>query len=192
MTAGRGAAAVPGRPAIQSPAVALDGEIALMVLRPRRSISCHGAALAHGGTASSEGAPSALGAAHHANYYGGFLPPAESFAFCVSPTGTETRAFRGRSSGIGAATARALAAPDTAIAPRARRSRAGADKGRPGRARQGAGRRSRQARHRASPVEETAAAFGQLDVVVSNAGFADRRAIGALHRARLGTRACRP
>src|SRR4029453_9085232 len=32
-------------------------------------------------------------------------------------------------------------------------------------------------------VDETTAAFGRLDVVVSNAGFADRRAIGTLDRA---------
>ena len=36
---------------------------------------------------------------------------------------------------------------------------------------------------RAGWSSETAAAFGRLDVVVSNAGFADRRAIGTLDRA---------
>jgi NAD(P)-dependent dehydrogenase (short-subunit alcohol dehydrogenase family) len=94
----------------------------------------------------------------------------------------------GASSGIGAATARALAAPGTAIALHARSNRAGADKvadfvrgagaealvlegdlGQPGTARR--------------LVDATAARFGRLDVVVSNAGFADRRLVGELDRA---------
>ena len=94
----------------------------------------------------------------------------------------------GASSGIGAATARALAAPGTAIALHARRNRAGADKvadsvrsagaqalvvegdlAQPGTARR--------------LVEEAVGAFGRLDVVVSNAGFADRRPIGEIDRA---------
>src|SRR6476620_12422351 len=94
----------------------------------------------------------------------------------------------GASSGIGAATARLLAGQGTAIAVHARRNKAGAEKvaaevraaggdalilegdlGEPGTARR--------------LVEETAAQFGRLDVVVSNAGFADRRAIGTLDRA---------
>ena len=94
----------------------------------------------------------------------------------------------GASSGIGAATARALAAPDTAIVLHARKNRAGADKvadvvrgaraealvlladlAQPG------------AAHRL--VDETAQKFGRLDVVVSNAGFADRRAVGDIDRA---------
>ncbi len=93
----------------------------------------------------------------------------------------------GASSGIGAATARALAAPDTAIVLHARKNRAGADKvaqvvrdaggktlvvegdlAKPGTARR--------------LIEETAAAFGRLDVVVSNAGFADRRPVDQLDR----------
>ena len=62
----------------------------------------------------------------------------------------------GASSGIGAATARALAAPDTAIALHARKNRAGAGEGRwlrPRRRRRAAGprRRSRRKRHRAGP-----------------------------------------
>jgi 3-oxoacyl-[acyl-carrier protein] reductase len=84
----------------------------------------------------------------------------------------------GASSGIGAATARALAAPDAAIALHARKNRAGADK---------VAEVVRDAGGKAlvveGDVEETAAAFGRLDVVVSNAGFADRRAIGTLDRA---------
>jgi 3-oxoacyl-[acyl-carrier protein] reductase len=94
----------------------------------------------------------------------------------------------GASSGIGAATARALAAADTAIALHARNNRAGAEKvaafvhgagaealvvagdlGQPGTAQR--------------LVAETVQKFGQLDVVVSNAGFADRRPIGELDRA---------
>ncbi|MGD9882780.1 MAG: SDR family NAD(P)-dependent oxidoreductase [Reyranella sp.] len=93
----------------------------------------------------------------------------------------------GASSGIGAATARALAAPGAAIALHARRNRAGAeavarqlegsgaetlivegDLARPGTA--------------AHLVDETAARFGRLDIVVSNAGFADRRPVGELDR----------
>ena len=94
----------------------------------------------------------------------------------------------GASSGIGAAAARALAAPDTAIALHARRNRSGAarvaqalaaggaqslvlegDLGEPG-----TGTRL---------VEETAARYGRLDGVISNAGFADRRLVGEIDRA---------
>ena len=94
----------------------------------------------------------------------------------------------GASSGIGAATARALAAADTAIALHARKNRAGLEKV-AGFAR-GAGAEALilegdlavggTARRL---VDETAQKFGQLDVVVSNAGFADRRPIGELDRA---------
>jgi 3-oxoacyl-[acyl-carrier protein] reductase len=94
----------------------------------------------------------------------------------------------GASSGIGAAAARALAAPDTAIALHARKNRAGTERvaeavgaaggqslvlegdlGHPG-----TGTRL---------VEETVARFGKLDGVVSNAGFADRRLVGEIDRA---------
>lgn len=94
----------------------------------------------------------------------------------------------GASSGIGAAAARILAAPDTAIALHARKNRAGAERvaqaigaagaetlivegdlGQPG-----TGTRL---------VEETVARFGKVDAVVSNAGFADRRQIGEIDRA---------
>ncbi len=94
----------------------------------------------------------------------------------------------GASSGIGAATARALAAPDTAISLHARKNRTGLEKvaaavqaggGAPlllegDLALAGTGRRL---------IEETAAKFGRFDVLVSNAGFADRRLIGEVDRA---------
>jgi 3-oxoacyl-[acyl-carrier protein] reductase len=94
----------------------------------------------------------------------------------------------GASSGIGAAAARALAAPDTAIAIHARKNRSGAERvaqqvgaagaetlvlegdlGQPG-----VGTRL---------VEETVARFGKIDGAVSIAGFADRRPVGEIERA---------
>jgi 3-oxoacyl-[acyl-carrier protein] reductase len=94
----------------------------------------------------------------------------------------------GASSGIGAAAARAVAAPQTAIALHARKNRSGLERvaqavsaagaeplileGDLGHA--GVGTRL---------VEETVARFGHLDAVVSNAGFADRRLIGEIDRA---------
>jgi len=94
----------------------------------------------------------------------------------------------GASSGIGAATARALAAPDTAVALHARKNRAGLEKvagvvrgaGAEALILEGDLAASGSAR---SLVEVTAQKFGRLDVVVSNAGFADRRPIGELDRA---------
>ena len=94
----------------------------------------------------------------------------------------------GASSGIGAATARALAAPDVAIALHARKNRAGADKV-AGFVREAGAEALVLEGDLAKPgtarrlVDETAAAFGRLDVVVSNAGFADRRPVDQLDRA---------
>jgi 3-oxoacyl-[acyl-carrier protein] reductase len=94
----------------------------------------------------------------------------------------------GASSGIGAAAARALAAPETAIAIHARKNRGGAERvaqqvsvagaetlileGDLGQV--GVGTRL---------VEQTVARFGKIDGVVSNAGFADRRPVGEVDRA---------
>ena len=94
----------------------------------------------------------------------------------------------GASSGIGAAVARAVAAPQTAIAIHARRNRAGAE--RVAQAVSAAGAEPLilegdlgQAGTGTRLVEETVARFGQLDAVVSNAGFADRRPVGEIDRA---------
>ena len=94
----------------------------------------------------------------------------------------------GASSGIGAATARLLAAPGTAIAVHARANKAGAEtvaadvRAAGGEAIVLAGELG-AAGTTARLVEAAAARFGRLDVVVSNAGFADRRPIGELDRA---------
>lgn len=94
----------------------------------------------------------------------------------------------GASSGIGAATARALAAPGTALALHARRNRSGLDRVAAFAA--GAGAETlllegdlATAGTAARLVGETVAKFGWLDVVVSNAGFADRTQVGTLDRA---------
>src|SRR6185312_15190203 len=94
----------------------------------------------------------------------------------------------GASSGIGAAVARALAAPETAIAIHARKNRGGAE-----RVAQQVGAAGAetlivegdlgQAGVGTRLVEETVARFGKIDGVVSNAGFADRRPVGDLDRA---------
>ncbi len=94
----------------------------------------------------------------------------------------------GASSGIGAAAARALAGPETAIAIHARKNRSGAE-----RVAQQVGAAGAetlivegdlgQAGVGTRLVEQTAARFGKVDGVVSNAGFADRRPVGCLDRA---------
>ncbi len=94
----------------------------------------------------------------------------------------------GASSGIGAATARALAAPDAALVLHARRNRAGLD--RVAGFAQAAGARTlavegdlAEPGTAARLVGEATTAFGQLDVIVSNAGFANRTQVGELDRA---------
>ncbi len=94
----------------------------------------------------------------------------------------------GASSGIGAAVARAVAAPETAIAIHTRKNRVGAEK--VAHAVDVAGAQSLIVEgDLAEPgtatrlVEETVARFGHVDAVVSNAGFADRRQIGEIDRA---------
>ena len=94
----------------------------------------------------------------------------------------------GASSGIGAATAQALAAPGIALALQARRNRAGAE--RVAEAARAAGAQAIVLEGDLATtgtgtrlVDEAATAFGGLEVVISNAGFADRRAVAALDRA---------
>jgi 3-oxoacyl-[acyl-carrier protein] reductase len=93
----------------------------------------------------------------------------------------------GASSGIGAATAQALAAPGTAITLHARKNKAGAEK--VAAAVRAAGGEAlliegdlTQPGTATRLVVETVKRFGRLDVLVSNAGFADRRAIGEVDR----------
>ncbi len=94
----------------------------------------------------------------------------------------------GASSGIGAATARMLAAPDTALALHARKNRAGLE--RVANFVTGAGGQAlilegdlAESGTAARLIEETVAKFGHLEIVVSNAGFADRRQVGDIDRA---------
>jgi NAD(P)-dependent dehydrogenase (short-subunit alcohol dehydrogenase family) len=94
----------------------------------------------------------------------------------------------GASSGIGAAAARILAAPNTAIALHARKNRSGAE--RVAQAVGAAGAETLIVEGDLSQpgtgtrlVAETVARFGKLDAVVSNAGFADRRPVGEIDRA---------
>jgi len=94
----------------------------------------------------------------------------------------------GASSGIGAAVARAVAAPDISIVLHARKNRSGAE--RVAQAVGAAGGQSlilegdlAQAGTATRLVDEATKRFGRLDVVVSNAGFADRRPVGEIDRA---------
>lgn len=94
----------------------------------------------------------------------------------------------GASSGIGAATATLMAAPGARLALHARKNRAGAEKvaaavratGAEALIVEGDLALAGTARRL---VEEVAGHFGQLDIIVSNAGFADRRSIGEVDRA---------
>jgi NAD(P)-dependent dehydrogenase (short-subunit alcohol dehydrogenase family) len=101
---------------------------------------------------------------------------------------TRVSLVTGASSGIGAATARALAGPGTAMAIHARKNRAGLE-------RVAASVREAgsevlllegdlaQVGTAARLVGETVKRFGRIDIIVSNAGFADSRAIGEVDRA---------
>ena len=94
----------------------------------------------------------------------------------------------GASSGIGAATARALAAPGATLVLHSRKNRAGAEKVAED-VRAGGAEAMTLAGDLAEAgtagrlVEEVVGRFGRLDVLVSNAGFADRRPIGEVDRA---------
>jgi NAD(P)-dependent dehydrogenase (short-subunit alcohol dehydrogenase family) len=94
----------------------------------------------------------------------------------------------GASSGIGAAVARAVAAPDITIVLHARKNRSGLEH--VAQAIGASGAQSLivegdlgQTGTATRLIEETTKRFGRLDVVVSNAGFADRRLIGEVDRA---------
>ena len=94
----------------------------------------------------------------------------------------------GASSGIGAAVARAVAAPDTSIVLHARKNRSGAERVAQEIASSGAQSLIvegdlAQAGTATRLVDEATRRFGQLDAVVSNAGFADRRQVGEIDRA---------
>lgn len=96
----------------------------------------------------------------------------------------------GASSGIGAATVRALAGPGVAVAVHFRRNRAGADT--VAEAARAAGAVAHllpadlsEPDAPAALVEDAARLLGGLDVVVSNAGFADRTPAAALDDAAL-------
>src|SRR3954469_22865896 len=89
----------------------------------------------------------------------------------------------GASSGIGAATARAVAAPQTALVLHARKNRTGLEKVAEVATAAGATTLVVEgdlavAGTAKGLVDQATKNFGQLDVVVSNAGFADRRAFG--------------
>lgn len=91
----------------------------------------------------------------------------------------------GAASGIGAAICRALAGPGMAIAVHTRRNRAGADVVAAAASTAGAQTVTllgdlADPPTAAALVEATIARFGRLDVLVSNAGFADRTPIASL------------
>ena len=103
------------------------------------------------------------------------------------PTVTRAILVTGASSGIGAATCAALTAPGVGIAIHARRNREGAERIAQSVAAAGGTPMIVQCdlaepNAAAQLVEEVGRHFGRLDVVVSNAGFADRRPIGEIDR----------
>lgn len=91
----------------------------------------------------------------------------------------------GAASGIGAAICRIVAGPDTAILIHTRRNRDGADAV-AAEVRQAGGQAAvflsdlAQAEAAAATISETIRVFGGLDVLISNAGFADRTPIADL------------
>ena len=186
----RGAAAVPGRPAVnRQPASPGNGQ---MIARWRPTAPRSIAAMRwRWPTAAAPRALQALTALSRQLLRRLFRDPREtSFASAVTnrnrhdPCHPDHRGLVR----IGAATARRTRRADTAIALHARKNRVGADKVAQ-LVRAAGGKALVVEGDLAKPdtarrlVDETAAAFGRLDVVVSNAGFADRRAIGTLDRA---------
>jgi 3-oxoacyl-[acyl-carrier protein] reductase len=94
----------------------------------------------------------------------------------------------GSSSGIGASLARSVAAPDTAVVVHARKNFEGCERVAAVAKQAGAETLIVQGDLAEKGVatrlvEETVQKFGRLDVIVSNAGFADRRPIGEVDRA---------
>ena len=107
---------------------------------------------------------------------------------------TERRIFlvTGAASGIGAAVCRAVAGPDVAILVHTRRNREGAEAVAADIRQRGGGAAVflsdlAAPEAAAETVAATVAAFGKLDVLISNAGFADRTPIADLTDAAMGS-----
>jgi 3-oxoacyl-[acyl-carrier protein] reductase len=101
------------------------------------------------------------------------------------PTSRRTMLVTGAASGIGAAVCRVLASPDTAILVHTRRNRAGADRVAAELRSSGAGAEVfladlAEPDAASAAVREAVSRFGGLDVLVSNAGFADRTPFATL------------
>jgi NAD(P)-dependent dehydrogenase (short-subunit alcohol dehydrogenase family) len=101
------------------------------------------------------------------------------------PTGARTILVTGAASGIGAAICRAFAAPDTAILIHTRRNQSGAEH--VAAEVRAAGARAEivladlaQTDAAAAVVRAAISRFGRLDVLISNAGFADRTPFASL------------
>ena len=101
------------------------------------------------------------------------------------PTPSRAVLVTGAASGIGAAVCRALAAPGTAVMVHTRRNKDGADRV-AAEIRTAGGEAVTMLADLAEPdaanaaVQATVSHFGRLDVLVSNAGFADRTPIASL------------